>query len=72
MPVSESRLRSSVFVSRGMTNSQEEEDFLFNTDEEIGTSDRQIPIYVVPQCLSNLKNKYVFSQNVQNLLKHST
>ena len=29
-------------------------------------------MYVVPQCLSSLKDKYVFSKNVQNLLKHST
>jgi len=59
-------------MGRIYSSSVEEEDFLFNIDEGIESEDRQIPIYVVPQCLSNLKNKFVLSPNVYNLLKNST
>jgi len=45
---SSQKVRNSVFLGRIYSTGQEEEDFLFNTDEGIDTLDRQIPVYVSP------------------------
>ena len=56
----------------GRIYSTEDEDLMQNIDEEIDHRDRQIPADIVPQCLSTLKNKFIISKNVENLLKQSS
>jgi len=48
-----------------------EEDEILETDEGVTEADRIIPDIIAPQCLTNLKQRFILT-NVQNLLtKHS-